>query len=106
MTDDILRISIATGPPTSIVLEGDLDFSTSKALRRALDGVAQAADAIFDLSGLDFIDSSGLSVIATYARRIMPACRATVVVPQASMRRLFAVTALDSILTVVERAPA
>lgn len=35
----------------------------------------------------------------------MPDGTVTVVVPKASMRRLFTVTALDSILTIVERAP-
>ena len=59
----------------------------------------------FDLSKLDFIDSSGLTIIANYARRALPNGRVTVVVPQASMRRLFKLTALDTVLTIVERAP-
>jgi len=103
MIDDLLRITISAGPPASIALEGDLDFSTAKTLRRALDGLEPTDDAVFDLTRLDFIDSSGLSIIATFARRLLPNGSVTVVVPQAPMRRLFAITALDSVLTIVER---
>jgi anti-anti-sigma factor len=105
LTAEVLRIAISPGTRTSIVLEGELDFNTSKQLRRALDGLAKPADATFDLTGLEFIDSSGLSIMASDARKLLPGGTVTVVVPKASMRRLFTVTALDSVLTIVERAP-
>jgi anti-anti-sigma factor len=105
VTDEVLRVSISSGSETTIVLEGELDFSSSKMLLRALERVPMTAVTIFDLSGLEFIDSSGLTIIANYARRALPDGRVTVVAPRTSMRRLFTLTALDTILTIVERAP-
>jgi anti-sigma B factor antagonist/stage II sporulation protein AA (anti-sigma F factor antagonist) len=102
MTDDLLQFEITNGPTTLIALRGELDFANAPGLRRAMDRIAEASETIFDLSGLAFLDSSGLSLIANYARRMLPAGRVTVVAPQSFIRRLFALTGLDSIVTVAE----
>jgi len=105
LSDDLLRITVVAGPPAVVVLQGELDFSNAATLVKALDRIPDPGDTIVDLSALEFLDSSGLTAIATYARKALPNGRVTVVAPQAAMRRLFSVTALDTILSVVERAP-
>ncbi|HEY8321187.1 MAG TPA: STAS domain-containing protein [Candidatus Baltobacteraceae bacterium] len=105
MSDELLRVAVLPGPPVRFVLEGELDFGNAKTLVRAFDRIPDPGDTIVDLTGLAFIDSSGLTAIANYARKAMPHGRVTVVVPQAAMRRLFSITALDTILAVVDRAP-
>lgn len=103
--DAILSIEIVPGDRTAISLAGELDLSNAAALRKALDAVPACAETVFDLTALSFIDSSGLTVLANYTRRVLPAGRVTVVAPNASMRRLFATTALDTVLNVVDRQP-
>jgi len=105
LSDDLLRVSVVSGPPVRVVLEGELDFSNAKTLAGAFDRIAEPGDAIVDLSALAFIDSSGLTAIANFARKALPNGRVTVVAPQDAMRRLFRITALDTILSVVDRAP-
>jgi anti-sigma B factor antagonist len=103
MRDDVLQFDITYGPKTIVALRGDLDFSGAPILRQALDRIAEASESIFDLSGLEFLDSSGLTVIANYARRMLPDGRVTVVAPQITIQRLFALTGLDTIVAVVKR---
>ena len=60
------------GSKTIIDLVGDLDFHTARQLREKLielnsEGVT---DVILDLAELDFIDSSGLSVLVAALKRL------------------------------------
>ncbi len=51
------------GRATIISLSGELDLASSAALQQELDAVAAAEVLILDLSALEFIDSTGLSVL-------------------------------------------
>jgi anti-sigma B factor antagonist len=71
-------------------------------LRRALDAAVRDCKPrlIVDLSGVPFMDSSGL-VALTAAHKACRNTTRTIVVCPPSLRRLFEVTRLDSILCVV-----
>jgi anti-anti-sigma factor len=51
------------GPATVICLSGELDLASSAALEEVLEGTAGAQILILDLRDLEFIDSTGLSVL-------------------------------------------
>ena len=54
-----------------VELEGEIDLARSPDLRRALDvhAKAQTSALVFDFSGVEFIDSSGLATIIEYCRK-------------------------------------
>lgn len=55
---------------STVTVVGEIDYSTSPQLRRALVDVldARAPDAVVDLSAVDFIDASGIGVLVGAAR--------------------------------------
>ena len=71
--DDGLVVEVAERGPTSQAfrLAGDVDMLTSQRLRTAvadaLDGTA-ADELVFDVAGVGFVDSSGLSVLINLAQ--------------------------------------
>ncbi len=85
-----------------ICLGGELDLDTSRTLRQQLSDMLQHAEFpfILDLSGLWFIDSSGLGVLLATAR--LPAeRRPRIVLPEdGPVSRLFRTTRLDTLLGV------
>jgi anti-anti-sigma factor len=69
------HLSIATehhGRRSVLLLQGELDFCTRDRLRRAISSVLMRRPQILvvDLSGLDFIDCSGLSVLVWAHKRL------------------------------------
>jgi anti-sigma B factor antagonist len=88
-------------------IAGEVDIATSGALADALEEAerSNAAAIIVDLAALTFIDSSGLHVLLSSARRCQEAGRPITAtnVPD-YVRRLFALVALDEALTVDEDA--
>ena len=56
-----------------VTLSGDLETSTAEELRALLAGQAPGASIVVDVSGLDFIDSSGLNALAVSARAVREA---------------------------------
>lgn len=62
----------ASGRVASVVVTGDLDLHTVPALREALLAGTRAEPAVLhvDLSGVPFCDSTGMSVLATAAKRM------------------------------------
>jgi anti-sigma B factor antagonist len=58
------RVSVTACPPfTVIALDGELDALTEPELRQRVTVLAHSGDLLFDLTGLRFIDSSGIRVI-------------------------------------------
>lgn len=51
-----------------VALVGDLDSATADQLATELDDVGPAAHLVVDVSGLDFIDSTGLNILAVRGR--------------------------------------
>lgn len=85
-----------------IALRGDLDAERAPDLQEAIDTVLDGTidRVIFDLSGLGFMDSSGLNVLVTTRARLTGG---SVVVREASesVWRLLEVTGLDTLLAEV-----
>lgn len=54
--------------PRTFALEGELDMASAEDVLRALEGVPAEGDLVLDLSGLSFMDSSGLRVVLQLVR--------------------------------------
>lgn len=81
---------------------GELDMATGPKLREALESV-QDVDVIADLTGLSFIDSTGISILLGTMRKLEAADRRLVVVcPPGAPRRVFELTGLQEILLICD----
>lgn len=94
------------GQATVIAVSGELDLASSPALQEELDRVA-ASDVpllIIDLRDLDFMDSTGLSVLVRAHQRTEEQGRRLAMVkgPQ-QVQRLLSLTGVADRLTVVDR---
>ena len=97
------------GEPSAGVLElrlfGEVDMATVVPLREATRTAVASGDydcLLFDLSGVTFMDSSGLHVLAETNSRMIAAGGGTrVVCGPGSLREIFELTALDRVLTIV-----
>ena len=58
---DPLSVAVSDGPPTVLKLVGELDLSSVSILQNALARLDDA-DIIIDCAGLQFLDSTGISV--------------------------------------------
>lgn len=93
------------GDAAVLVLHGELDLSTVDALRDVLRSQeARAAIVVLDLRSLQFIDSSGLSLIVSEQQRArQDGFRLAIAVGGApTVQRLFELTGLQGTLTLVE----
>ena len=90
------------GEPPTLVVTGEVDMATAGDLRTALDALSATPsdrDLRLDCAGLDFIDSSGLSVLAETRKALARDGRRLVIATlSASLRELFLVTGLDQVL--------
>jgi anti-sigma B factor antagonist len=82
---------------------GELDLAAAPRVRqavvRAIDGTRGAPRVVLDLTGVDFIDSSGLGIVLGTLRRIRAASgELRVIAGDAQVQRVFALTQLDQIL--------
>jgi anti-sigma B factor antagonist len=84
---------------------GDVDLKTARSFRAALDEAAQDGKTrlIVDMSEVPFMDSSGLAALIG-AQKAFRETRVIVVCPD-NLRRIFEVTRLDSIVSVVSTLP-
>lgn len=109
MSDDVSRtaqlgLAIDPGPISTIALTGELDPATAPLLEDALgelvadDGVGRV---VLDLTGLTFLDSSGLRVFVT-AREALGTRDAQLALrnPSANIRRLLDITGLGEVIDV------
>jgi anti-sigma B factor antagonist len=94
------------GRATVIAISGELDLASSPALQEELDRVAtsDAEMLVIDLRELDFMDSTGLSVLVRAHQRAEEQGRRLAMVkgPQ-QVQRLLSLTGVADRLTVVER---
>jgi len=88
----------AEGVPT-IRLSGEIDMSNVEALRRTIGPVVARASekVIFDLSGLSFMDSSGIALLLQVSAK-SKAVR--VLRPSALVQRMIEATGLTDVLVV------
>jgi anti-anti-sigma factor len=68
-----IAVKAASEGVVVVTLSGDLETSTVEELRALLAGQAPGASIVVDVSGLDFIDSSGLNALAVSARAVREA---------------------------------
>ncbi len=84
-----------------IPLRGDADLAAAPALRRQLAQVASVpAWVVLDLSGLDFIDSTGLGVLVGMLRRVRAGGGdVRIAGARPGIERVFSVTGLDQLFS-------
>jgi anti-sigma B factor antagonist len=89
-----------------VEIHGDVDLKTAKSFRGAIDEAAQDGKPrlIIDMSGVPFMDSSGLAALIGAQKAFRDKTRLIVVCPE-NLRRIFEVTRLDSIVSVVGSLP-
>lgn len=95
--------AVAQGDWTVLVVEGELDLFTCPALRDRV-GAAVAARAVaIDLSGVSFVDSSGLGAVIGARRAVERAGGrfATIAPPGSALARLLSLAGIDQLLPVV-----
>jgi len=86
-----------------VAVGGELDMATAPALGRALSDAIRGADTrvVVDLSGVTFVDSTGLAVLLNAARRATRAgLSLRVACPSGAARHAIAVARLDETLNV------
>jgi anti-sigma B factor antagonist len=90
-----------------VSVEGDVDLVTSEELRQVLEGAVRLNPHVeVDLTGLTFIDSSGLSALVEGHRAARDAGGVVVLRnPTSMLRRLLDITRLDSLLVVDDSGP-
>jgi anti-anti-sigma factor len=99
-----LDLVVEPGPTTVVSLGGDLDPATAPELDSLVGGLvldATVERVVLDLSGLAFIDSSGLRVFVT-AREALAQRGASLALraPSPNTRRLLDITGLGEIISV------
>jgi anti-anti-sigma factor len=96
-----LGVEHIEGRPTPVLrLTGELDIAGVDTVRAALDSVPSDADGIvFDLSALDFMDSSGIAVLLTARERFG---RVQLRRPPDIIRQVLEMTGLSDSLPIVE----
>jgi anti-sigma B factor antagonist len=89
-----------------VAIHGDVDLKTARSFRSALDEAAGDGKPrlIVDMSEVPFMDSSGLAALIGAQKAVHDKTRLIVVCP-ANLRRIFEVTRLDSIVSVVGSLP-
>jgi anti-anti-sigma factor len=97
--------AVDTPAPGRVAVVGVLDAATAPVLDAALLRAAAALDGspelVLDCAGLDFIDSSGLSVLVANHQRLCDEGKLLVVAsPPPAARRLFEIAGLDEVLII------
>lgn len=104
MDESILHVSVdPSGPHPSIVAVGEIDVASAEPLRAAIDAQFDegAGSVQIDVGGVTFMDSTGLGVLAVAADRAASAGgRVTVCGATSVVRRLLAVSGLDTVVEV------
>jgi anti-sigma B factor antagonist len=77
-------------------IEGQVDAATVEAFEARITEAIGSGPVILDMTGVDFIDSSGLRVLLTASRLVRPGRRLRIV-PSEQVRRVFNVTGLDAL---------
>lgn len=88
----------SVGPATVVAVTGELDLHTAPELNRALQQATQdqVSELVVDLSGVDFMDSTGLStIVAAVAASRGYGGQIKVVATSAKILKVFTLTGVD-----------
>ena len=102
---DMLRVTVEPHEDACLIrAAGEIDMSSVATLRRELDAArVEAVSVLLDLSGVTFIDSSGLHLLLKASRHSASSeWRFVILQPSQVVRRLIAVSGTADLLTVVD----
>ena len=97
--------AVSNPPSAAVVLDGEIDIFTCPAIRRFLMAAISGGDIqlAVDMSGVTFIDASGIGVLVAAANRARQAGGGlSLLAPSPQVRRLLDVCHLDTILPAAE----
>jgi anti-anti-sigma factor len=102
-----MTTTVVPNPPSAgVVLDGEMDIATCPAIRRFLMAAISGGDVhlAVDVSGVAFIDASGIGVLVAAANRARQAGGGlSLLAPSPQVRRLLDVLHLDAVLPIAER---
>ena len=102
-----MTTTVVSNPPSAtVVLDGEIDIATCPAIRRFLMAAISGGNVhlAVDMSGVTFIDASGIGVLVAAANRARQAGGdLSLLAPSPQVRRLLDVFHLDAILPIAER---
>jgi anti-anti-sigma factor len=89
-------------PAVTVTISGEIDICTCEAMRDALAaGLGDGPDLTADLSGVTFMDASGIGVLLAVRRLAAEAGGSlTLRAPSAAVRRVTGILGLDEVLPV------
>jgi anti-sigma B factor antagonist len=102
-------IAMALEVTPGLAVRGEVDMESAPELEAALEEAIRASDGalLVDLSGVEFLDSSGLQVLLRVRARLGTEDRALALVcPFGPVRRVFELAGLSDVFTLYERVPA
>jgi anti-sigma B factor antagonist len=97
-----IRVQVTrTGTVTVICVHGEIDIASAPTLQAATDAMIDQGTRhlIMDLSGVEFIDSSGLATLIAANKRL-PQGALALVVTREHIRKVFTISGVDQLLTV------
>ncbi|GAA2374291.1 STAS domain-containing protein [Dactylosporangium salmoneum] len=104
-----MELSVRSEASAAVVTAtGELDIATTPQLRQFLHAVLDEHDTplVVDLTAVQFIDSTGLGVLVSVFKRLAGRGQAlTLVSPHERLLRIFRLTALDRVFTIVPALP-
>ena len=98
--------AVSDPPSATVVLDGEIDIATSPAIRRFLTAAISGENVhlAVNMSGVAFIDASGIDVLVAAANRARQAGGGlSLLAPSRQVRRLVDVLHLDAILPTAQR---
>lgn len=98
---DNLTVTVSDDDPALVVAEGQIDSFTSTSLDEALAALPADRSISVDLSGVEFVDSSGLRVIVrAHKRQLAGGSELIILKPSDPVSRLLDITGLTPELTI------
>jgi anti-anti-sigma factor len=100
MQDDVLRVDVShVGEVTWVTVHGEIDANSALALRAPLDQLGMDRQVLVDMSGVSFMDSSGVNLLLTHWMH-MSECEGSFHIcrPSSAVQRLLDVTGLSQLL--------
>jgi anti-anti-sigma factor len=98
------QVAVSLVGSASVVLaSGELDAFAAPDLASDLAAVRESERVVLDLSRVSFMDSTVLGLVVRVTRELTETdARVRIVLPSGSARRIFEITALDTVLPIAE----